>query len=124
MIGGNMEQKHTKQQTLSQVVRQLGQVYGEVLAGRRNPEQLSRWLDEKTYLQVASEHAMFQRMRLKNRGALDTGIFEVRKSAIFPCKKNSLEAVVLLQNGKIVRAVSMRMDYIHQRWRITFLELI
>ena len=119
-----MEQRYQKQQNISQVVRQLGQVYGEVLAGRRNPEQLSKWLDEKTYLQVASEHAMFQRMRLKNKGMTEIGSFEVRKSAIFPCKRNSLEAVVLLQNDKSVRAVSMKMDYIHQRWRITYLELI
>lgn len=119
-----MKQQSRKQQHISQVVRQLGQVYGEVLAGRRNPEQLSKWLDEKTYLQVASEHAMFQRLRLKNKGMIEIGPFEVRKSAIFPCKRNSLEAVVLLQNGKSVRAVSMRMDYIHQRWRITFIELI
>jgi hypothetical protein len=123
-MGVNMEQKSQRQQNISKVVRQLGQVYGEVLAGRRNPEQLSKWLDEKTYLQVASEHAMFQRMRLKNKGMTEIGSFEVRKSAIFPCKRNSLEAVVLLQNDKSVRAVSMKMDYIHQRWRITYLELI
>ena len=119
-----MEQKFQKQQNISQVVRQLGQVYGEVLAGRRNPEQLSKWLDEKTYLQVASEHAMFQRMRLNSKGPDEIGSFEVRKSAIFPCKRNSLEAVVLLQNGKSVRAVSLRMDYIPQRWRISYIELI
>lgn len=107
-----------------QIIAQIGQVYIDILGGMRGPEQLSRWLNEETYLQVCNEHSLQHRIRQKNRLANQREFFDVKKAEIFPSKKNSIEAVILIKSPNTVRAISLRMDIIFDRWRVTHIELI
>ena len=119
-----MSEKSEQRARARQVVAQIGQVYVDILGGMRQPEQLSRWLSEETYLQVLHEHVLKHRSRARNNQANQREFFRVLKAEIFPSRKNSIEAVVLVKSAKSVQAISMRLDIVFSRWRVTFIELI
>jgi hypothetical protein len=119
-----MNEKADKKEGAKQIVAQLGQVYADILSGMRGPEQLSRWLNEETYIQVANEHTLRHRARMRSKQANQREFFRVLKAEIFPSRKNTLEAVILVKSPKSIQAISMRMDVIFNRWRVTHIELI
>lgn len=97
--------------------------YVEVLAGLRRPEQLSRWLSDTAYYDVC------QRFR---RGASQrqiTGLTKrpeivLRKTKTFATDANAYQGVVILQISGAIKAVSVRAELIHERYRITEIVLI
>lgn len=119
-----MGKKSEDQARARQVVAQIGQVYADILGGMRQPEQLSKWLSEETYLQVSHEHIMKHRARARNNQANQREFFRVLKAEIFPSRKNAIEAVVLVKSAKSIQAISMRLDVVFTRWRVTHIELI
>lgn len=119
-----MTRKATNNAGAIQTIAQLGQVYVDILSGMRGPEQLSRWLSEDTYIEVAREHSLQHRARMAKKVANQRELFRVMRAEIFPSSKNTIEAVVLVKSNKTVQAITMRLDIIFDRWRVTHLELI
>lgn len=119
-----MNDKADRRENAKQIIAQLGQVYADILSGMRGPEQLSKWLDEEAYIQVSNEHTLRHRARMRNKQANQREFFRVLKAEIFPSRKNSIEAVVLVKSPKSIQAISLRMDVIFTRWRVTHIELI
>ena len=118
------EEETQKRDGAKQIVAQLGQVYADILSGMRGPEQLSRWLNEETYLQVSNEHTLRHRARMRSKQANQREFFRVLKAEIFPSCKNTIEAVILVKSHKSIHAITLRMDVIFRRWRVTHIELI
>lgn len=119
-----MNDKAEKRENARKIIAQLGQVYADILSGMRGPEQLSRWLSEDTYMQVANEHSLRHRARMRTNKANQRDFFRVLKAEIFPSGKNSIEAVILVKSPKSVQAISLRMDVVFSRWKVTHIELI
>jgi hypothetical protein len=97
--------------------------YFEALAGLRRPEQLARWLSDTAYYDVC------QRARRESKARELTGIktrptVVIRTTKIFLTDHNSYQGVVLLQIAGTVRAVSIRAELIHNRYRVTELTLV
>ena len=102
---------------------QISAAYVEVLAGVRRPEQLARWLSDKAYYDLCQrarrESRARQLTRINNRPDI-----VLRKSKTFLTDFNSYQGVVVLQISGNTRAVSVRAELIHARYRITDLCLI
>ena len=97
--------------------------YVEVLAGARRPEQLARWLSDRAYYDVC------QRARREARARELTGVrvrpeISLRATKTFLTDFTSYQGVVLLQISGKLKAISVRAELIHERYRITDLCLI
>lgn len=119
-----MTDRAEKREGAKQIIAQLGQVYADILSGMRGPEQLSKWLNEETYTQVSNEHTLRHRSRMRNKQANQREFYRVLKAEIFPSMKNTIEAVILVKSPKSIQAISLRMDVVFNRWRVTHIELI
>lgn len=102
---------------------EISQAYLEILAGIRRPEQLARWLSDKIYYDVC------QRAKREAQQRLVTGIqnrpeITLRKSKTFPTDPDAFEGVVILRVSGTTRAISLRAEFIHERFRITDLRMI
>lgn len=111
------------QQNPAKFFAEISMVYIEILAGVRRPEQLSRWLSDKAYYDIS------QRSNRRARQQALTGqsirpIILIRNSKVFPTDSDAYQAVVLLDISGAIRAVSIRAEQIHGRFRITEIVLI
>jgi hypothetical protein len=102
---------------------QISTAYVEVLAGMRRPEQLARWLSDKAYYDVC------QRAKRESRARQLTGLTArpdiiLRNSKTFLTDSQNFQGVVVLQIAGATRAISVRAELIHARYRITDLCLI
>lgn len=102
---------------------QISAAYIEVLAGVRRPEQLARWLTDRAYYDVC------QRAKRESRARQLTGYTSrpdvvLRNSKTFLTDYANYQGVVVLQISGTTRAVSVRAELIHDRYRITDLCLI
>lgn len=102
---------------------QISTAYLEVLAGVRRPEQLARWLSDKAYYDVC------QRARRESRARQLTGISSrpdivLRNSKTFLTDGVNFQGVVVVQISGSTKAISVRAELIHSRYRITDLCLI
>lgn len=119
----NKNQVATGQTDPAKFFAEICAAYVEVLAGLRRPEQLSRWLTDSAYYDVC------QRYR---RGAMQrqiTGVNQrpeivLRKTKTFATDDNAYQGVVVLQISGAIKAVSVRAELIHERFRITEMILI
>ena len=102
---------------------EISQAYLEILAGIRRPEQLARWLSDRIYYDVCQRARREARQRQMN-GASARPEIVLRKSRTFLTDEAAFEGVVLLRVSGTTRAVSLRAEYIHNRFRITELVLV
>ncbi|MEY3561964.1 MAG: hypothetical protein RL068_1116 [Actinomycetota bacterium] len=102
---------------------EISQAYIEILAGVRRPEQLARWLSDKIYYDVC------QRAKRASRERQLTGLnsrpdIVLRKSRTFLTDSHGVEGVVLLRVSGSTRAVTIRGEFIHERFRVTELVML
>jgi hypothetical protein len=102
---------------------QIGAAYVEVLAGMRRPEQLARWLSDRTYYDI-SQRVKRQSMQRQLTGMKLRPDISVKKSQIFLTDLGAYQAVVVLKISGKIRAVSIRAELIHKKYRITDICLI
>ena len=89
----------------------------------RRPEQLARWLSEKTYYDVCQRAAREARQR-QITGLRMRPDVSLRASKTFLTDLSSYQGVVVLRVGQTTRAVSIRAEQINSRYRITELSLV
>ncbi len=111
------------QPDLSKFFAEISAAYVEVLAGLRRPEQLARWLSDGAYYDVC------QRFRRGARQRQLTGLNQrpeivLRKTKTFATDANAYQGVVILQISGAIKAISVRAELIHERYRITEIVLI
>jgi hypothetical protein len=101
----------------------ISTAYVEVLAGVRRPEQLSRWLTERTYYEVCQRAAREARARQLTGLKLRPEV-SLRSSKTFLTTVHAYQGVVVLRVGRATKAVSIRAEKVNERYRITDLNLI
>ena len=89
----------------------------EVLAGVRDLDQISRWICDEVFLQMRthvakSASARAQRGKLTMRPSGDLG-----KMTFFSPARGVIEAVVVVHLANRARAVAIRLEAFHGRWR-------
>jgi hypothetical protein len=119
----NLKQPSTTQASPAKLFAEISTAYIEILAGVRRPEQLSRWLSDKAYYDISQRSMRRARQQaLVGPSTRPTIIF--RQSKIFPTDKGAYQGVVLLEISSVLRAVSVRAEMVHGRFRITEIVLI
>ena len=106
-----------------QIFAQIGIAYVEVLSGVRRPEQLVRWLSDKTYYDLVQK-ARREVIARQVTGANTRPDISIRKSRIFLTDTGAYQAVVVMQLDKTTKAVSIRAEPIHDKYRVTDILLI
>lgn len=102
---------------------EISAAYVEVLAGMRRPEQLSRWLSDRAYYDVCQRASREARAR-QVTGSKNRPDIVLRSTRTFLTDIDSYQGVVLLQISGATKAVSLRAEFIHNRFRITDLAII
>lgn len=102
---------------------EISAAYVEVLAGVRRPEQLARWLSEKTYYDVCQRAAREAKQR-QITGLRKRPEVSLRATKTFLTDSPSFQGVVILRIGGATKAVSIRAEQVNARLRITDLSLI
>ncbi|WP_430592444.1 Rv3235 family protein [Humidisolicoccus flavus] len=91
----------------------------EILAGVRDPEQISRWVSESTYRHVVHRAVSARRARDLRRRAPSRPTISLGGSRAFhPCD-GIVEGTVVVHGGNRSRAVVIRLEGIDGRWRAT-----
>jgi hypothetical protein len=102
---------------------EISAAYVEVLAGVRRPEQLARWLSERTYYDVCQRAAREARQRQLTGLRMRPDV-SLRSSKTFLTDLAAYQGVVVLRVGQTTKAVSIRAERVNTRYRITDLSLI
>jgi hypothetical protein len=111
------------QPDLSKFFAEISAAYVEVLAGLRRPEQLARWLSDTAYYDVCQRYRRGARQR-QLTGTAQRPEIVLRKTKTFETDANAYQGVVLLQISGAIKAISIRAELIHERYRITEIVLI
>jgi hypothetical protein len=97
---------------------EISKAYIEILAGVRRPEQLARWLSDKAYYDI-SQRAKREAMQRQITGAKARPDISLRKSRTFLTDADGIHGVVILRVSGATKAVAIRAERIHERFRIT-----
>jgi hypothetical protein len=102
----------------AQLFAEISKAYIEILAGVRRPEQLARWLSDKAYYDI-SQRAKRESMQRQITGAKSRPDISLRKSKTFLTDEAGIHGVVILRVSGATKAVAIRAERIHDRFRIT-----
>lgn len=102
----------------AQLFAEVSKAYIEILAGVRRPEQLARWLSDKAYYDI-SQRAKREAMQRQITGVKTRPDISLRKSRIFLTDAQGIHGVVILRVSGATKAVALRAELIHERFRIT-----
>ncbi|MCI2237896.1 Rv3235 family protein [Paenibacillus sp. TRM 82003] len=92
----------------------------EVLSGHRPPQQLLRWSAADVYADVQRRAVLSARLR----GTATPGP-RPQVLRVLPCPVGSgaVEVGAVVRAGDRVRALALRLERRHDRWRVTALEV-
>ncbi len=93
----------------------------EVLAGARPAAQMLRWLTSDAYAGLQRQAAAAARARRGSNAPVRRAA--VRRVVTTAPRDGALEAAVVVQEGRRVRAVALRLEGWDGRWRVTALEV-
>lgn len=118
-----MDKEQRTQLTAEQLMATIGTAYIEVIAGLRRPEQLARWLSDKAYFELCEKAKTAARSR-QVTGERERPHVVLRKCRTFLTDADAYQGVVLVRISGATKALSIRAREIHNRFRVTDLELI
>ncbi len=95
----------------------LAQAVVEILAGRRPVAQVVRWVDPEIVERLRRSAAS------PSRGG-DGVPVRVRRVRVSTTMEGTVEAVAVVDDGTRCRAIAMRLEALHRRWRCTALDLV
>jgi hypothetical protein len=99
----------------------IGQAVVEILAGRRPPTQVVRWLDSQVYERVRrSADALKAKEGVRRAGAP----VRVRRVRLGPPAEGRVEAVVVVDDAVRCRALALRLEALDGRWLCTALDVV
>lgn len=118
-----MESRDSVADNPEKLIATISRAYLEVLSGVRRPEQLARWLTEKAYKNLCEKAKKETTSRIVS-GVVNRQTIVVRQSKMFLTIADGYQGVVLVKISGATKAVSVRAKRIHDRFRVTELELI
>lgn len=97
--------------------RNMARVIFDILAGRRNPATIRRWLDPHLFRRL---EARAQTMPDQSASSFPT---KVQSAKGYYVNDSVVEATILVSDHQRYRAVAMRLELFRGRWKITALEI-
>jgi len=108
----------------SPLVRNLARCVVEIIAGVRDPEQISRWLEPGVYAQLLTRVVIAARARQAKARRISMPTISMGSCRIDHPTDDAIEAVAIVHTPVRVRAVVMRLVGIDGRWRATELSIL
>ncbi|MBF4460571.1 MULTISPECIES: Rv3235 family protein [unclassified Pseudoclavibacter] len=108
----------------SPLISNLARSVVEVIAGVRDIEQLSRWVTDDVFrhLLIRTQHA--NRARQARRRPTRRPHFVELSLRVQTTSENIVDAVVILDFGARVRAVTVRLEGLDRRWRASAIHVL
>lgn len=106
------------------LISNLARSVVEVIAGVRDIEQLSRWVTEDVFrhLLIRTQHAA--RARQARRRPTRRPNFVELSLRVQNTSENIVDAVIILDFGVRVRAVTVRLEGLDRRWRASAIHVL
>jgi hypothetical protein len=96
----------------------------EILAGARDLEQISRWVDDSVYRHLLKRVVLSARAR-QARGQIATRpTFSIGSTSVCEPRDGVVEAVVIVRGKARARAVAFRLEGLDSRWRATAINVL
>jgi hypothetical protein len=99
----------------------IGQAVVEILAGRRPPTQVVRWLDGPVYERVRRSAEV---LKTKDGGRRAGVPVRVRRVRLGPVAEGRVEAAVVVDDAVRCRALALRLEALDGRWLCTALDVV
>jgi len=108
----------------SLILQYLAPAVIEVLAGVRDLDQISRWLCDEVYLQMRQHVAKSASVRSDRAKTTLRPSVDLGKMTYFSPARGVIEAVVIVHLANRARAVAIRLEGFHGRWRAKSLAVL
>ena len=108
----------------SLILQYLAPAVIEVLAGVRDLDQISRWLCDEVYLQMRTHVVKSANVRAARGKATLRPSVDLGKMTYFSPARGVIEAVVVVHLANRARAVAIRLEGFHGRWRAKSLAVL
>lgn len=110
------------------IVRAVTQACLEVLGGTRPIQQLSRWLDPKSYERLLIRSSLVRELEAtRGRKAAEPARLHrracIRSSRVCRLSASTYEASLVVAEAARVRAVAVRLELLRGQWKVTALEI-
>jgi hypothetical protein len=96
----------------------------EILAGARELEQISRWVDDAVYRNLLKRVVISARARQATGQPVQRPVFAIGSTSIFEPSDGVVEAVVVVRSRARTRAVAIRLEGLDARWRATVISVL
>jgi len=96
----------------------------EILAGARELEQISRWVDDAVYRNLLKRVVISSRARQATGQPVRRPVFAIGSTSIFEPVDGVVEAVVIVRSRARTRAVAIRLEGLDGRWRATVISVL
>jgi len=106
------------------LVRNLARCAVEIMAGARDPEQISRWLEPAAYSRLVLRAVVAARARQAKGRRTSMPTVTIGACRIDTPTDDAVEAVIIVHTPARSRAVAMRLIGIDGRWRASELTVL
>ncbi|MBK4346400.1 3-hydroxyacyl-CoA dehydrogenase [Lacisediminihabitans sp. G11-30] len=96
----------------------------EILAGARELEQISRWVDDSVYRNLLKRVVISSRARQATGQPVRRPVFAIGSVSIFEPSDGVVEGVVIVRSRARTRAVAIRLEGLDDRWRATVINVL
>lgn len=113
---------------LTGIVRSVTQAAFEVLGGTRPIQQLSRWLDPKSFERLRIRSTLVREAAEQRASSADGPVrlhrrAAIRSSRLCRLSATAYEASLVVAESARVRAVAVRLELVRGQWKVTALEI-
>lgn len=96
----------------------------EILAGARDLEQISRWVDDSVYRHLLKRVVLSARARQARGQIASRPTFTIGSTSVCEPRDGVVEAVVIVRGKARTRAVALRLEGLDNRWRATAINVL
>jgi hypothetical protein len=102
----------------------LGKSAFEIIAGARDLDQIARWVTDSVYRDLLRRVVLGARVRRRNRAPIPRPAVSVLSMTMFEPCDGVIEGTVVLNTGRRVRSVAIRLEGLDNRWRAACLSVL
>lgn len=96
----------------------------EILAGARELEQISRWVNDDVYRNLLKRVVISARARQAKGQSASRPTFSIGSVSVCEPRDGVIEAVVIVRGRARTRAVALRLEGLDRRWRATAINVL
>jgi len=106
------------------LVENLTRCVIEILAGARDLDQISRWVNDDVYRHLLKRVVLSARARQAKGQRATRPNFTIGSTSVCEPRDGVVEAVVIVRGRARTRAVALRLEGLDQRWRATAINVL